>query len=407
MQKKILLCFTASYPYGTKETFFENELPYLANAFEQVYIIPKYNPSNSNNKRSVPQNVYVYPPCVSSNKLKRILQGIFNLSPFAIYLQDFFTEKVYKSAHNIAKWFNSMMVYRLMYAKLKTKLKDIEGELILYSYWAEAPLFASEGFKNYKKIVRMHRSDFYLEVNKGYLPLRQKIYNNTDLLLPISLEIQSILLNFYNIPQEKIFLNYLGVDNPHERQPLEISRSIIRIVSCSRVDPIKRVELIAKALYKYIGSTPIEWHHFGDGTIFDDLKKFVKDSFKFKNIKVVLHGWASQETIYNFYRDNEVTWFVNVSLHEGVPVSIMEAQSYGIPVIATNVGASAEIVDDNNGILLESEFEPEQLLYNIENVYNDEYLRKRENAYITWSKKFVASQNYDQLLSKIRTFFKQ
>ncbi|MGK9117723.1 glycosyltransferase [Olivibacter jilunii] len=405
MQKKILVCFTASYPYGTKETFFENELPYLANAFEQVYIIPKYNPSNSNKKRPVPENVGVYSPCASSNKIKRIVEGIFNLSPFGAYLQDFFAEGVYKSAHNAAKWFNSMIVYRLMYAKLRTKLQGLDGDLILYSYWAEAPLFVSKAFKKYKKIVRMHRSDFYLEVNRGYLPLRQKIYDNTDLLLPISLEIQTILRDFYNIPQEKIFLNYLGVNNSHGRQPLEISESVIRIVSCSRVDPIKRVKLIAKALSKYTGSKIIEWHHFGDGTVFDSLKMFVNDNLKIKNVKVMLHGWASQETIYNFYKDNEVTWFINVSLHEGVPVSIMEAQSYGVPAIATNVGASAEIVNDENGVLLESKFELEQLLYNITNVYNEEYLRKRERAYITWNKKFVASRNYTQLVSKIRTFF--
>lgn len=45
---------------------------------------------------------------------------------------------------------------------------------------------------------------------------------------------------------------------------------------------------------------------------------------------------------------------MNLSTSEGVPVSIMEVQSYGIPVIATNVGGTGEIIDKDNGILLPS-----------------------------------------------------
>lgn len=38
---------------------------------------------------------------------------------------------------------------------------------------------------------------------------------------------------------------------------------------------------------------------------------------------------------------------------EGIPVSIMEAMSFGIPVIARNVGGMSEIVNEENGLLLE------------------------------------------------------
>ena len=47
-----------------------------------------------------------------------------------------------------------------------------------------------------------------------------------------------------------------------------------------------------------------------------------------------------------------VDLFLNVSEYEGVPVSVMEAQSFGIPVIATAVGGTPEIVNEENGFLL-------------------------------------------------------
>ena len=44
-----------------------------------------------------------------------------------------------------------------------------------------------------------------------------------------------------------------------------------------------------------------------------------------------------------------VDLFLTVSANEGIPVSIMEAQSFGIPVIATDVGGISEIVNNVNG----------------------------------------------------------
>ncbi|MFR4320263.1 MAG: glycosyltransferase [Blautia massiliensis (ex Durand et al. 2017)] len=44
---------------------------------------------------------------------------------------------------------------------------------------------------------------------------------------------------------------------------------------------------------------------------------------------------------------------MNVSSSEGIPVSIMEATSFGIPGIATDAGGTKEIIrDKENGVLL-------------------------------------------------------
>src|SRR5690606_13386262 len=101
----------------------------------------------------------------------------------------------------------------------------------------------------------------------------------------------------------------------------------------------------------YEGDKKIEWHHFGDGLEFEELKKKIKTLNK-KKIAVILHGWATQADILKFYELYFVNWFVNVSESEGIPVSIMEAMSFGIPVIATDVGGTSEIVNTDTGYLL-------------------------------------------------------
>ena len=39
--------------------------------------------------------------------------------------------------------------------------------------------------------------------------------------------------------------------------------------------------------------------------------------------------------------------------HEGIPVTLMEAMAYGIPVISTKTGGIPELIGDGSGIMVE------------------------------------------------------
>ena len=96
---------------------------------------------------------------------------------------------------------------------------------------------------------------------------------------------------------------------------------------------------------------------------------------------------------------------MNVSLNEGLPVSIMEAISFGIPVIATDVGGTSEIVRDGfNGYLLSKDFSDEDFAALLSRVYNmkdAEYETLRTNARAFWERNFDASKNYPAFISQI------
>ena len=95
--------------------------------------------------------------------------------------------------------------------------------------------------------------------------------------------------------------------------------------------------------------------------------------------------------------------FLNVSISEGIPVSIMEALSFGIPTIATNVGGTKEIVfDKRNGFLLPVDFELTQLVDYIMDIYNDVSSSKclfRHEARKSWRENYSADVNYPHFLS--------
>ena len=126
----------------------------------------------------------------------------------------------------------------------------------------------------------------------------------------------------------------------------------------------------------------LEWIHFGDGELRKDLEELAKN--KLANVNYNFTGNISNEKILNFYSENYVDLFLNVSSSEGIPVSIMESLSAGIPVIATNVGGNNEIINNKNGSIIDSDFRTEELstkIYNYSKLKETKIIQYRENAY--------------------------
>ncbi|MFB3389189.1 glycosyltransferase [Flavobacterium sp. LAR06] len=396
MSNKIMTVFTASYPFGKRETYFENELVFLSKAFDKVYIVPIYNPTKSGIRRVVPENVIVIEPILKQG-IGRFIEGIGCFKYNSLWISDFFSGKVYKSIFRFKKWINSWMLYS---KGLSVLIKmDLPKNSYLYSYWAEIPFFVSDEISSFKRIVRMHGGDFYLNRNNGYLPLRSKIYQTADLLLPISKDIQETLLNHYEISKSKIFLSYLGVFNNVGTCSIQTMDKKIRFVSCSNVYGLKRVHLIYDVLLAMNENIQIEWHHFGDGDLMGNLKEYINERIQ-PNITFVLYGHLNQKQIEEMYENNYYDWFINTSQYEGLPVSIMESFSYGIPAIATNVGGTSEIVNDQNGFLINTEIGLRELVEKLENIERSDYFNKRIKAYETWLNKFEAKQNYEKMTNR-------
>ena len=67
--------------------------------------------------------------------------------------------------------------------------------------------------------------------------------------------------------------------------------------------------------------------------------------------KVVFTGWVSGKTKDQLLISSQV--LILPSYNEGLPISILEAMSFGLPIIATDVGdVSAAVINDKNGFLV-------------------------------------------------------
>lgn len=66
---------------------------------------------------------------------------------------------------------------------------------------------------------------------------------------------------------------------------------------------------------------------------------------------VLFKGWVSGNSKINLFNQSDI--FILPSYYEGVPISILEAMSYSMPIISTNVGGIPEIVENGiNGYLI-------------------------------------------------------
>ena len=78
----------------------------------------------------------------------------------------------------------------------------------------------------------------------------------------------------------------------------------------------------------------------------------------------------------------------------------MEASSFGIPIVATDVGGTSEIVLNSiNGTLINEKFSAEDLERELESLIltPDDLKEKRKKSREIWEKKFQAEANYRKM----------
>lgn len=409
-KNKILVIINSAYPFDKGESFMGNEIPFI-HQFDKVIICP-CSVENFNQTRKMDNDRAILCPISQDKKIVKLLKCFYSLFLKKTMLEIIFLCKNKRfNKETLKQLLLFVSTSNTLFKKIKNNLifngiKETDS-IVFYSYWMHFHAYTALLLKNYfvnsKAVSRCHGYDLYEYRNMNkYLPLRKSILEELDVIFPISLDGIHYLEIEYPNYKKNIQISRLGTRDCGVRKP-EVIREPFKIVSCSWIVPVKRVNKIVDALLQ-IKDIEIEWTHFGEGELFDELKRYSK-KILCKNIKVNLNGAISNQELQEKYLTNDYDVFINVSESEGIPVSIMEANSFGIPVIATDVGGVNEIVfDGENGILLDKEFSDKQLIeaiYKFVLMTNEEYLKYRDNARKIWMKLYNAEKNYSKFFNEI------
>lgn len=164
----------------------------------------------------------------------------------------------------------------------------------------------------------------------------------------------------------------------------------------------KRVSVIVDILecLEKLGDFEIKWTHLGEGNRKEEIKEAVAK--RLHNTSAEFPGRIPNDKVYEYYKNNSVDLFLCTSTSEGLPVSMMEAASFGIPIISTNVGGIGEIVRDGfNGRLFPLDAPTEDFAEAIRDFCTSdksEIAVYRKNSRQLWEKSFNAEKNYAKFL---------
>ncbi|SMP65519.1 Glycosyltransferase involved in cell wall bisynthesis [Sphaerochaeta associata] len=404
---------TMEYPFCKGESFLENEIKYLSESFDRVYIFALS--AHGKQTRETPHNVIPVPLKNNASKTRYIHYTLRGILPFGrIGMKEMLPAATLKSF--LASLYARGRVHT-SYKKIISILdldfnKESPTFVAFYSYWfmdqALLACLLGERYRTQfliKIISRAHGYDLYESRNKiNSIPFRELVFKKIDAVYPCSKDGADYLIQKYPKWKEKVKVAYLGTIDYGMQIIQNKQDQVFHIVTCSNLIPLKRIHLVAEALatLKSRQIENIHWTCIGDGPEMPRIVSIIHDN----NIsnQISIKGRLANKEVIDFYKSHYCDLFINVSTSEGLPVSIMEAQSFGIPVIATDVGGTREIVDNSCGTLLSQDISSGELATIIENYYslNEESLQEyRRNARHNWEKLFNADINYKKFILEI------
>lgn len=412
-----LIILTETYPFdaGAEEMFLAPELAALKEEFTDIALVPQYIRGK---RLETPADIEVE-TCFAQERaslgiITKLRYALGAVTSRAIVVEVWSGRP---SMRRVRAWRDAMRRYiDAQHARdwvlrfIESRAIDVEVA-IFYTYWlssvTEGLVLAGKTRSHAPRSIvsRAHRGDLYEDRSVlSRLPGRSATLAGLATLFVISEHGRAYVSKLYPW-QTKYVVSRLGVPDPG-RLGMASDDGVLRIASCSFLREVKRVDLLFDALVILAQRCPeraFEWTHIGGGQPWEKFRSRAAADAP-GNLVCNLVGHFDNHRVIATYLTEHFDVFVNVSSSEGIPVSIMEAQSCGIPVIATAVGGTSEIVSDRVGKLLASDPTPQMIARAIIE-FMEECERgtdKRAPSHANWRENYSAATNYQQFAKTLR-----
>lgn len=403
-KKNTLHLFTTGFPFSGGEPFLETEIFYLSDKFKDIIIYPWQQGTDLSVE--LPDNVRVsgfYSE--ASVSLRKIVQK------YAGILLLWFILEMLKSPHrwkylSQCKW----NFYRLVglidtAARLNDSLPESQENQINYSYWfnewGSVLSIVKKIRKKFRFSLRVHLYDFEEEFyTRGYLPFRYTEITAPEKIFVISEYAEKYIKRKWPQVGNAVELQRLGV-NENGAGPLPETTDHFTLVTCSSLTWYKRPLLLADVIGRL--KTNITWHHFGDGNMREEFLEAVKNLPA--NVQFVFHGHVPNREVLKFYQSEPVSLVINLSSYEGIPVALMEAISFGIPVVGCSVCGIPELVNANTGLLFNKELQPDSTAAALDHFLKSQchHPEYRKGVKSFWNDAFNAKINYSEFSTRLQS----
>jgi colanic acid/amylovoran biosynthesis glycosyltransferase len=400
--------FSLEYPFPwSEDSFLPQELDVLGQEFD-ITLIP-FKANLSLGQQGLPRNVRL------DVRFSQVWDQKYKF--WTETVSTFLSTTLWQSLWNHRARIRNVLILKAIIGELRTALRfakwlddsyarDLtDGGLILYSWWSNWSAIASclvNKNRCNEVVVRGHGQDLYdSRTSIGFHPFQEFVVERCSRFLPDSEAGVDYLKRKYPASRCKIQVGRVGTRAP-ESLCQSSGDGIFRILTVSSLFPVKRIDLMALALTEVLTKYPsikFLWKHIGDGPERLHVESILKRCKELQD-RVRLTGHLDHSQVIAEYAMGPIDLVANVSSSEGVPVSLMEAASMGVPIMATNVGGNLEIVRATNGTLLSSDPTLEEIadaIAGLARMPEIQVVERRNSARKGWEQEFSSITNYQRL----------
>ena len=222
------------------------------------------------------------------------------------------------------------------------------------SFYRKLPFIYMASWAKIPIVNHIHGADFesfYSMANRRKKALIRKVYNKCDTLIALSDEWKKRFSEI--VPADKIAVieNY---SVPHRRAALDKVERVCNhtVLFLGEIGKRKGCYDIPEIVAETAKEVPdVKFILAGSGSEADEME--VRQQIQQKNVEknVTFPGWVCGEEKDQLLKEADV--FLLPSYNEGMPMSVLDAMGYGLPIVSTNVGGIPKIVQNGkNGYCL-------------------------------------------------------
>ena len=165
------------------------------------------------------------------------------------------------------------------------------------------------------------------------------------------------------VSEKKAVTIYNGIDYSEQVIKKQDKQNFV-IGSCLRFWEQKNIIATVDVAVKVCHENEfVKFIFIGDGSLFSEVKEMVCNAGLEE--RILLPGW--QNNVTEWFKEFDL--FLLYSKWEGLPISILEAMAYGLPIVASDIKGNNELVSSDNGVLVSVD-EPAKLKDVLLELYN-------------------------------------
>lgn len=222
--------------------------------------------------------------------------------------------------------------------------------------------------KNWEEFLKKPEGGLQIKI---MIKIQKWVLGKARIVTTPSLYMSKEIIKSYGVLPEKITVNYNAAE---ETEVLSLKTELVphQIVTTARLIHLKRIDDIIRALsilkIKYSDALLVIG---GDGPELENLKQLTR-KLNLEN-DVIFLGKISRAETWQIRKQSSV--YVLSSTHEGLPITLLTSLAAKIPIVATDIPGTNEVVyHEKTGLLVEVG-NVEALVKAIEKLFVDEKLR--------------------------------